>query len=105
MVPEEPGIGPTSGRMPGFLVPLAVARGLGLVGIFAWAAVATGVWHDDGAYLLLGKSLAGGEGVRYSQVAGSPPGAKSPPHLSPFPRTAVETRARCGGARNARVVL
>ena len=105
MVSEEPGIGPTSGRMPGFLLPLVVAGGLGVVGIFAWAAVATGVWHDDGAYLLLGKSLADGEGLRYSQVAGSPPGAKFPPHLSPFPRTAVETRARGGGARDARVFL
>jgi hypothetical protein len=79
MVPEEPGIGPASGRMPGFLVPLVVAGGLGVVGIFVWAAVATGVWHDDGAYLLPGKSLADGEGLRYSQVAGSPPGAKFPP--------------------------
>ena len=45
----------------------------------AWEAVPPGVWHDDGAYLLLGKSLAEGEGLRYSQVAGSPPGAKFPP--------------------------
>jgi len=65
--------------MPGFLVPLIVARGLGVVGIFVWAAVATGVWHDDGAYLLFGKYLAYGEGLRYLQVAGSPPGAKFPP--------------------------
>ena len=79
IVLEEPGIGPTSRRMPGLLFPLVVAGGLGVVGIFVWAAVATGVWHDDGAYLLLGKSLADGDGLRYSQVAGSPPGAKFPP--------------------------
>ena len=84
IVPEEPGIGPSSERMPGFLLPLVVAGGLGVVGIFVWAAVATGVWHDDGAYLLLGKSLADGEGLRYSQVAGSPPGAKFPPFYPLF---------------------
>ena len=70
---------PVSGRIPGFLVPLIVAVGLGLVGILVWAAVPPGVWHDDGAYLLLGKSLADGEGLRYSQVPGSLPGAKFPP--------------------------
>ena len=77
--PEEPGTGPTAGRIPGLLVPLIVAVGLGLVGVLVWVAVPPGVWHDDGAYLLLGKSLADGEGLRYSQVPGSPPGAKFPP--------------------------
>ena len=70
---------PVSGRIPGLLVPLVVAVGLGLVGFLVWVAVPPGVWHDDGAYLLLGKSLADGEGLRYSQVPGSPPGAKFPP--------------------------
>ena len=77
--PEEPGVGPNSGRIPSLLVPLIVAAGLGVVGLLVWAAVSPGVWHDDGAYLLLGKSLADGEGLRYSQVPGSPPGAKFPP--------------------------
>jgi hypothetical protein len=61
------------------LVPLIVTAVLGLVGILVWAAVPPGVWHDDGAYLLLGKSLAEGEGLRYSEVPGSLPGAKFPP--------------------------
>ena len=88
--PERPGVGPTtgrirgllahvSGRIPGLLVPLIAVVGLGVVGVLVWSAVAPGVWHDDGAYLLLGKSLADGEGLRYSQVPGSPPGAKFPP--------------------------
>ena len=77
--PEEPGVGQNAGRIPGLIVPLAVAVGLGVVGLFVWAAVSPGVWHDDGAYLLLGKSLADGEGLRYSQVPGSLPGAKFPP--------------------------
>ena len=70
---------PAAGRTPGLVIPLIVAVGLAVVGLFVWAAVPPGVWHDDGAYLLLGKSLADGEGLRYSQVAGSPPGAKFPP--------------------------
>lgn len=78
-VQQEPGRGPTAGRTPGLWVPLSVAVGLGLIGFLVWASVSPGVWHDDGAYLLLGKSLADGEGLRYSQVPGSPPGAKFPP--------------------------
>ena len=70
---------PAAGRIPGFVIPLIVAVGLAMVGLMVWAAVPPGVWHDGGAYLLLGKSLADGEGLRYSQVAGSPPGAKFPP--------------------------
>lgn len=42
-----------------------------------------GVWHDGGAYLLLVKSLADGEGLRSSQIPGSLPGTKFPP-LSPL---------------------
>ncbi len=80
---EEPGRGPnaggTRGLKPDVLVPLGVAAGLGVVGFFVWASVSPGVWHDDGAYLLLGKSLADGEGLQYSQVPGSLPGAKFPP--------------------------
>ena len=55
------------------------AGALAVVGVVAWEAVPPGIWHDDGAYVLLGQSLAEGEGLRYSQVAGSPPGAKFPP--------------------------
>ncbi len=75
---EEPGAAPTGGA-PGFSVATLTAVALGVVGVVAWEAVPPGVWHDDGAYLLLGQSLAEGEGLRYSQVAGSPPGAKFPP--------------------------
>ena len=76
---EEPDVGPDASRISGSLVPLVVAGGLAAVGLLVWAAVSPGVWHDDGAYLLLGKSLAEGEGLRYSQVPGSLPGAKFPP--------------------------
>jgi len=75
---EEPGVGPDASRTE-WLVPVIVAAGFAAVGLLVWAAVSPGVWNDDGAYLLLGKSLAEGEGLRYSQVPGSLPGAKFPP--------------------------
>ncbi len=74
-----PGTGPSTLWVPGVLIPLVVAVGLGVVGLLVWTAIPPGVWHDDGAYLLLGKSIADGEGLRYSQVPGSLPGAKFPP--------------------------
>lgn len=58
---------------------LAVTLVALVVGLVFWEPVAPGVWHDDGAYLLLGKSIADGEGLRYAGVSGSPPGAKFPP--------------------------
>ena len=75
---EEPGAVP-KGRASGFSVAALTAGALAVVGVVAWQAVPPGIWHDDGAYLLLGRSLANGEGLRYSLVAGSPPGAKFPP--------------------------
>lgn len=63
----------------GFSVSVLTALGLGLLGFLLWEAVPPGVWHDDGAYLLLGRSIADGEGLRYAQVPGSLPGAKFPP--------------------------
>jgi len=50
-----------------------------LVGLWVWEPVAAGVWHDDGAYLLLARSLAEGEGLGYAGVPDSPVGAKFPP--------------------------
>ena len=76
---EEPSVRPDASRRSDSLIPLVVAAGLAVVGLLVWTAVSPGVWHDDGAYLLLGKSLAEGEGLRYSQVPGSLPGAKFPP--------------------------
>ena len=55
--------------------------GLGLlgVGLASWRPVPAGVWHDDGVYMLLGKSLAEGHGLVYHGVAGTPPATKFPP--------------------------
>lgn len=62
--------------MPARFAPAITALALGLLGALVWEAVPPpGVWHDDGAYLLLGESLAEGDGLHYSRVSGSPPGA------------------------------
>jgi hypothetical protein len=50
-----------------------------LIGMWVWEPVPAGVWNDDGAYLLLAESLAQGNGLRYSGVPETPPGAKFPP--------------------------
>ena len=50
-----------------------------LTGLALWSPIPGGVWHDDGVYLLLGKSLAQGEGLRYLGVSGAPLAPKFPP--------------------------
>ena len=71
---------PEPGRWPYLLVGLAV---LG-VGVAGWSPVPAGVWHDDGVYMLVGKAIAGGHGLTYDGVVGSPPAAKFPPLYSGF---------------------
>ncbi len=57
-----------------------------LVGITLLVAVTllvdpipAGIWHDDGVYVLLGKSLAEGHGLTYQGVLGAPVAPKFPP--------------------------
>lgn len=38
-----------------------------------------GVWNDDGVYVLIGKALAQGDGLRYAGVPGAVPAVKFPP--------------------------
>lgn len=64
---------------PGSTPFLLLLAGLVLVGALAWVPTALGVWHDDGVYLLLGRALAEGEGLRYLGVSGAPPAPKFPP--------------------------
>jgi len=58
-----------------------VLLGLALlgVGLSYWRPIPAGVWHDDGVYMLIGKALAGGAGLHYQGVPGSPPAVKFPP--------------------------
>lgn len=51
---------------------------LGL-GLYTWEPMPAGVWHDDGVYVLLGRTLAEGGGLRYGGVVGEPPATKFPP--------------------------
>jgi hypothetical protein len=57
---------------------LALGLGLGV-----WEPLPPGIWHDDGVYVLLGRSLAEGEGLRYLGIPGAPLAPKFPP-LFPF---------------------
>jgi hypothetical protein len=58
---------------------LALAFALAALGVASWRPIPAGVWHDDGVYLLIGKALAEGEGLRYSGVPGDVPAVKFPP--------------------------
>jgi hypothetical protein len=49
------------------------------VGLWIWEAWPPGIWHDDGVYVLLGRSLAEGEGLRYVGIPGEPLAPKFPP--------------------------
>ncbi|MGD8319792.1 MAG: hypothetical protein PVJ02_05045, partial [Gemmatimonadota bacterium] len=58
---------------------LLLSLGLLAVGLSFWRPIPAGVWNDDGVYMLIGKALAGGQGLRYAGVPGSPPAVKFPP--------------------------
>lgn len=63
-------------------VPLACAIAAGLtLGAQLWAAsdLPVGVFYDDGLYVILAKALAEGEGYRYLNLPGAPPGVHYPP--------------------------
>jgi hypothetical protein len=58
---------------------LLLGAALLAVGVSAWQPIPAGVWHDDGVYMLVSKSLAEGGGLRYTGVPGHPPAVKFPP--------------------------
>jgi hypothetical protein len=74
-ITEDGSLGEPSPAWPYVLVALGV---LG-VAMAAWRPVPAGVWHDDGVYMLVGKAIAGGHGLTYDGVVGSPPAVKFPP--------------------------
>jgi hypothetical protein len=53
--------------------------GLLLLGLLLLQPLPPGLWHDDGVYLLLGRALAHGDGLRYIGVPGDFPASKFPP--------------------------
>jgi hypothetical protein len=72
----------------GWLAPLAAAAFASALALLLWSPSAVGVFFDDGIYVLLGKALAAGDGLRYTGVAGAPPAPKYPP-LYPLALAAV----------------
>ena len=61
------------------LLPVFVAALAAAVALWASQAYAVGVFHDDGVYVILGKSIATGQGYRFLHLPGSPPATHYPP--------------------------
>ncbi len=59
--------------------PFGTALLVLLLGLVIWEPFPPGIWHDDGVYVMLGRSLARGEGLRYLGVQGAPLAPKFPP--------------------------
>jgi hypothetical protein len=59
--------------------PWALALAALAVGFILWEGFPPGIWHDDGVYVMLGRALAQGEGLRYVGVVGEPLAPKFPP--------------------------
>lgn len=64
---------------PFLLAALSATALVGVAGAVLWSPTAVGVFNDDGVYVLLGKAIAQGEGLRYMGVAAEPPAPKFPP--------------------------
>ena len=63
---------------------LGVAALTFLLGWLTWRPIPVGVWHDDGAYLLIAQALADERGLVWDGVPGELPAAKFPPLFSWF---------------------
>jgi hypothetical protein len=61
------------------LLPVLVAALAVAVALWASHPYAVGVFHDDGVYVILGKSIATGQGYRFLHLPGAPPATHYPP--------------------------
>lgn len=61
------------------LAPLIVAAIVLAVGLWTLSPLPTGVFEDDGMYVILGKALAQGNGLRFVNLPGAPANAHYPP--------------------------
>lgn len=59
--------------------PWGLGAGVLALGLLVWEWFPPGIWHDDGVYVLLGKALSEGHGLRYSGVVGAYLAPKFPP--------------------------
>lgn len=75
---EVPGGGAPLARG-GAWAPVVLAAALVALAAAVWAPLPAGVWHDDGVYMMVGKALGEGEGLRSVGVPGDPPAARFPP--------------------------
>ncbi len=60
-------------------IGVLVALGAAAVALWAMRPYAVGVYHDDGVYAILAKSLATGRGFRYLHLPGAPVAGHYPP--------------------------
>ena len=96
---------PRRPRRPGGVAFLLLAVAALGVGVAVWRPLPPGVWHDDGVYLLLGRSLAAGEGLRYVGVPGDLPAPKFPPVYPAVVALAWLLGGDAGGAAAAAVAM
>jgi hypothetical protein len=68
----QPGLTPVRAGLLGFLPVLAA-------GLWAIGVAPGGVYYDDGIYLILGRAIAAGEGLRYLNLPGLPAATHYPP--------------------------
>jgi hypothetical protein len=61
------------------LLPVFVAAAAAGVALWASRTYAVGVFHDDGVYVILGKSIATGQGYRFLHLPGAPAATHYPP--------------------------
>lgn len=76
MVPPAASTAPQGGEP---WLPWVLSAAFLALGFLVWQPFPPGIWHDDGVYVLLGRALAEGEGLRYLGVTGNPPAPKFPP--------------------------
>ena len=96
---------PRRPRRPGGVAFLLLAVGALGVGLAVWRPLPPGVWHDDGVYLLLGRALAAGEGLRYVGVPGDLAAPKFPPVYPAVVALAWRLGGDAGGATAAAVAM
>src|SRR5690348_15948729 len=65
--------------IPAWLMVVLVGAIVFGVGAFIVDGLPVGVAHDDGMYVILGKSIATGQGFRWLHVPGAPPATHFPP--------------------------
>ena len=61
------------------LLPVLVTAFAVAVALWASSPYAVGVFHDDGVYTILGKSIATGQGYRFLHLPGAPAATHYPP--------------------------